>query len=126
MAYNGNNILVLRDGTAIAGVKSHEIQTSAGTIEISSATQQDWREYIADRKEWSLNVNYLVLAAANMTDLLSVGTAYTIAITDRAGTVTVSGSAILENCKQTYQRGNLVQGTFQFRGSGALSNSTSE
>ena len=120
MAQKGNNIIVRSSGTAIAGVKSDEIQSGAETIEIASATQQDWKEFIAGRKEWSLNTNYLLLADSRLADLLNVGTVYELAVTDRQGNVAVSGRAILTICKQTYTRGNLCQGTFQFRGTGPL------
>lgn len=120
MAQKGNNIIVLSSGTAIAGVKSDEIQSVAETIEIASATQQDWKEFIAGRKEWSLNTNYLLLADSRLADLLNVGTVYELAVTDRQGNTTVSGRAILTICKQTHTRGNLCQGTFQFRGTGPL------
>lgn len=120
MAQKGNNIIVLSSGVAIAGVKSDEIQSGAETIEIASATQQDWKEFIAGRKEWSLNTNYLLLADSRLADLLNVGTVYELAVTDREGNTTVSGRAILTICKQTHTRGNLCQGTFQFRGTGPL------
>lgn len=120
MAVKGNSIIIKRNGTAIAGVKSQDITSQAGTIEKSSASQQTWREYIADRKDWSLSVSYLVLTAANAADLLTVGSTYTIAECDREGTVLVQGSAILTQCRQTSTRGNIAQGSFTFKGTGPL------
>lgn len=120
MAQKGNNIIVLRNGTAIAGVKSDEIQSDTDTIEVASATQQQWKEFITGRKEWSLNTSYLLLAAESLRDLIQIGTVYELAVTDREGNTTVSGRAILTICKQTHTRGNLCQGTFQFRGTGPL------
>ena len=120
MAQKGNNIIVLRNGTAIAGVKSDEIQSGTDTIEVASATQQQWKEFITGRKEWSLNTSYLLLAAESLRDLIQIGNVYELAVTDRQGNVSVSGHAILTVCKQTHTRGNLCQGTFQFRGTGPL------
>lgn len=122
MAINGNNILIYKGGTAIAGVKSNEIQVGCETIEVSSPSTGAWRQYIAGRKEWSVNVGYLVLATSNVRDLLNVGTTYTLAFKERgaADSAGVSGSAILTTCKITAIRGNLVQGSFQFTGTGAL------
>ena len=120
MAQNGNNIIVLINGTAIAGVKSDEIQSDTDTIEVASATQQQWKEFITGRKEWSLNTSYLLLAAESLRDLIQIGNVYELAITDRQGNVAVSGRAILTVCKQTHPRGNLCNGTFQFRGTGPL------
>jgi predicted secreted protein len=122
MAINGNNILVYKGGTAIAGVKTDEIQVGCETIEISSPTTGEWRQYIAGRKEWSINVAYLVLATSGVRDVLNVGTTYTIAFKERgaADSAGVSGSAILTTCKISATRGNLVTGSFIFQGISAL------
>lgn len=128
MAVNGNNIIIgTMSGntfTALAAVKSHDITTQAETIEKASSSQQQWREFIAGRKEWSVNVSYLVLqdANSNIEDLLKVGTTYTIRIKGRTGSYKVSGSAICTQCKQSYQIGNLSVGNFAFKGAGALGN----
>ena len=128
MATNGNNILIgTMSGTtftALAAVKSHEANSSADTIEKASSTQQDWKEFIASRKEWSINVNYLILqdANTNVEDLLKVGTTYAIRIKGRTGGYKVSGSAICTQCKQSYTRGTLAVGSFTFKGTGALVN----
>lgn len=120
---NGNNIIVYQNGTAIAGAKSAEISTSAGTIEVASATSGQWREFIAGRKEWSLSCGYLITANSGVRDLLTVGSSYTIKVKarDAADNTGVTGTAILTQCKITATRGNLVQGSFQFQGTGALS-----
>ena len=128
MAVNGNNILIgTMSGstfTAFAAVKSHDIDTMCELIEKSSTTQQDWKEYIAGRKEWSINVSYLVLqnASSNIEDLLRVGTTYHIRIKGRTGSYKLSGDAICQQCKQSYQRGNLSVGSFALKGTGALRN----
>ena len=96
MAVLGNNIIVYMNGQAIAGTKSDEIQVESDTIEIASATDQDWVHQIAGRKSWSLNVGWLVLANG------------------------VTGAAILKTVKITATRGNLAQGSFAFTGNGPL------
>lgn len=119
---NGNNIIVSRGGTAIAGVKSNEIQVEGDTIEIASTSSGAWREYLAGRKGWSLSVSYLMFADTGLAELLNEGTTYTISVSGRGtGASSVSGSAILKTCKITASRGNLVHGSFQFVGTGALS-----
>lgn len=126
----GKDIIVTlsQNGTQLAStcIRSHDIQTDAETIEVASATQSTWREYIADRKGWSLTVNYLVLAAAKVADLLKVGQTFTVTVsaasTGTGDTATsLSGTAILTAVKQTATVGNLAQGSFSFQGSGALS-----
>ena len=108
--------------TPLAAVKSQDIQNGADTIEKASSTQQDWKEFIAGRKEWGINVNYLVLenANTNVRDVLKVGDTYTLRIKDRDGNYSVTGSAICTQCKQTYSNGNLCAGSFAFKGTGAL------
>lgn len=122
MAKNGNDIIIMKDSTAIGAVKSNDISTKADTIEVSSPTNGQWRDYIIGRKDWSFSVSYLVLTDADMLELLSVGTVYTIKIGGRNASAAnrLTGSAILNTCKITATRGNLAQGTFQFQGSGAL------
>lgn len=119
---NGNNIIVFWNGNAIAAAKSADIITSDGTIEVASATSSEWREFIAGRKEWSLSCGYLVTANNKVRDLLLVGTSFAIKVKGRgaADSTGVSGTAILIKCHITATRGNLVQGSFQFQGTGEL------
>ena len=135
MALNGNIILVQLDGHTIAGTKTTEIQVDSELIEIASATQGTYREFIVGRKQWQVTVNYLLMYAtyqqtftypnASMTDVFLVGNSYTLKFKNRANyydqPITLKGTAILRTCKITATRGNLIQGTFTFVGNGALS-----
>ena len=135
MALNGNIILVQVDGHTIAGTKTTEIQVDSELIEIASASQGAYREYLTGRKQWQVTVNYLLMYAtyqqmftypnASMTDALLVGNSYTLKFKNRANyydqPITLKGTAILRTCKITATRGNLIQGTFTFVGNGALS-----
>ena len=135
MALNGNIILVQVDGHTIAGTKTTEIQVDSELIEIASATQGDYREFIVGRKQWQVTVNYLLMYAtyqtmftypnAALTDALLVGNQYTLKFKNRANhydqPITLKGTAILRTCKIDARRGNLIQGTFTFVGNGALS-----
>ena len=135
MALNGNIILVQVDGHTIAGTKTTEIQVDSELIEIASATQGAYREYLTGRKQWQVTVNYLLMYAtyqqmftypnASMTDAFLVGNSYTLKFKNRANyydePITLKGTAILRTCKITATRGNLIQGTFTFVGNGALS-----
>ena len=134
MALNGNIIIVQVDGHTIAGTKTTEIQVDSELIEIASATQGSFREYLTGRKQWQVTVNYLLMYAtyqemftypnASMTDALLVGNSYTLKFKNRANhydqPITLKGTAILRTCKITATRGNLIQGTFTFVGNGAL------
>ena len=123
---NGNDIIIYRGSTLIGGVKSNDIASSAETMEVASENTGQWKEFIAGRKEWSVNVNWLLLADADMLELLNVGTTYTIKTGGRNASAanTLQGQAILTACKVTSTRGNLVQGAFTFKGSGALTAAT--
>ena len=122
MAINGNNIIITLNGTAIAGTKTNEIQSDSETIEITSATDQTWKAFIAGRKSWSFTAGFLLLDNADVRKLLTVGTKYTVIIKAR-NSVThdqLTGSAILKTCKFTASRGKLSEGSFSFQGTGPL------
>lgn len=121
MAANGNTLLVYLGSSAIAGTKSNEIQCGCETIEVSSPTQGQWRSFIVGRKEWSVNVSYLVAAATDVgNNILRVGQTYTLRMYNRTGTLILLGQAICTTCKITATRGNLITGSFVFKGNGAL------
>ena len=119
----GKDITVILsvNGTALANtrISSDDIKTGCETIEKASSTQQDWKEFIAGRKEWSLTVDYLVLATTKVADLLYAGS--TFGITMKYGnTSLLTGTAICSSVSQRHTVGNLARGSFTFKGSGAL------
>ena len=122
MAVLGNNIIVYMNGQAIAGTKSDEIQVDNETIEIASATDQDWVHLLAGRKSWSLNVGWLVLANQDVRKVLLAGSVVTIKIKARGENDSsgLQGAAILKTVKITAVRGNLANGSFAFVGNGPL------
>ena len=124
---NGNNVYIsIGDGsssTIIAGTKVNEIQTECETIEISGPNVDEWRAFIAKRKEWSFSTGYLVPAVANVADLLQIGTTVGIQIVGREGTsvnVLLQGNAIVKQGKQSFTKGKLAQGSWKFLGNGPL------
>ena len=127
MAINGNNIFILAGKgsatpTLIAGTRSNEIETDCDMIEISNPSSGDWKQYMAGRKAWTVQTSFLVTTVTNIRELLSVGSSYTLIFRDRNNTsgASVTGTAILKNCKISAIRGNLVTGSFAFQGTGAL------
>lgn len=125
MATNGKKLLIRLDGAVIGGTqlsaeRSNEIQTQCEVIETSSPLQGSWRNFIPGRKDWSVTVNWLVPAVANITELLKVGNVYTLTECDTNGNVLLTGSAICQTCIITATLGNLIQGSFSFRGTGPL------
>ena len=114
-------ILTLNE-TAIAStrIRSDEIDTSADTIEKASSEQQEWKEFIAGRKEWSLQVGYLVLASSQVSQLLYAG--QTFGVTFKQGSTTLlTGTALMTQVKQSYTIGAICKGSFSLKGTGALS-----
>ena len=127
MAVLGNNIYIatndatLSPGTSkiIAGTRTNEINTECGAIEIASASQQDWQEFIAGRKSWSLSVGWLLLANADVQKVLKVGTMVTIYV-KTGSTQLLTGTALITQARLTLGKGNLANGSFVLKGSGAL------
>lgn len=129
MGVLGNTILIYRGSTIIGGVKGNEVKSDVDLQEVSSASQGTWKEYKTMRKGWSITVNYLMLSNAvlgngsGLRDVLEVGNSFTLHFKSRGASDStgLSGTAILKTCDIKAVRGNLVTGTFQFVGSGALS-----
>lgn len=117
-------VIIAQGGTALASTRitSNDIRTKCDVIETASATQQTWREYVAGRADWSINVAYLVLAAPQVRNLLMVRQTYDLTLTasDGTDTVTLTGKAILTTSDVKANRGSLAQGTFAFQGTGPL------
>ena len=118
-------IIIAQDGTALAStrIKSNDIKTKCDVIEKASANQQTWKEYIAGRSEWSVNVAYLVLASPQVQNLLLVSQTFDLTMTaaDNTDTETLTGKAILTAADIMANSGSLAQGTFAFQGTGPLS-----
>jgi hypothetical protein len=113
----------------ITACKSSELTGQSDLIEKASSTQQKWREYIPGRSEWGFTVSYIVMRAApsvtnqiggTLADMQKMGIKFGVTIRDVANTYSLSGSAFLQQVKQTYTVGNLIVGSFQFKGTGAL------
>lgn len=120
---HGRNLIIKVNGTAIAGARSCDINISGEEIEIASATQSKWREFIAGREEWSVTCSHLLPASG--TPLRSskemVNTTVTITMESGLSGDVLTGQAIVKSWRTTGTLGNLAQGTFSFRGSGPLS-----
>lgn len=130
MAKNGNIFIVLAyNGSSyvpLACCKSNEIESRCGVIEVASPTQGSFREFIADRKEWTFTTSYLVSTNntdyyARLADILQVGNTVPIVWRNRQTSEELRGNAIITTCKMTATRGSLAVGSFSFQGTGALS-----
>lgn len=117
---HGENLKIIIDGTVWALAKSCDVIVQAKTIERSSASNGQWAEYISDRKSWEVKTSHLVSDARSM--LLEVDSVVTLQLQVN-GTAVMSGSAICTQCQITATRGNLIQGSFSWRGNGPLTSS---
>ena len=116
--------ILSQGGTALAStkVRSQDIRTHCNVIETASSTQQEWEESVPGRKSWTLTVNYLMLAATQVRNLLYVGQTFDITVRDANNTSggSVTGKAIVTDVSGVATVGNLAQGSFSFKGTGAL------
>lgn len=116
MALNGKDILIYLGSNVIAGTKSNEITTACDTIEVSSPTTGVWRKYIAGRKDWDVSTSWLLAATSDLASLLNVGQTYTLYIKDSGSNTILQGDAICTQAKITATIGNLLNGSFAFKG----------
>ena len=122
MAIHGRNLIIKVNGTAIAGAKSCEINIDGEEIETASPTQGTWREFIAGRKGWSVSCGHLLPATGTplKSSAAMVNTVVTLTVETGLTGDTLTGQAIVKTWKASGAIGNLAQGSFQFKGTGAL------
>lgn len=119
---HGRNLIIRVGGTAIAGAKSCEINVDGEQIETASASTGTWRTFLAGRKEWSVSCGFLIPASGTplKSEAAMVNTTVTLTVQSGLSGDTLTGSAIVKAWKASGTIGNLSQGSFQFRGNGAL------
>lgn len=125
MAINGNQIILKKyvnnQWQTIGYIRSQEPTTHADMMEVSNPKQGAWREFLAGRKDWQMTVNWIVGVTSQIAWLLEVGEKYQLRCEDRNNSnVYVEGYAFIDTVKITMTRGNIIQGSFHFTGTGAL------
>lgn len=129
MAINGKYVVIcLRTpgasgiGTPIAGVMSDRLRVSGETIEKASATNSKWKEFLAGRKDWGINSDYLITVWDDIADnAMEVGETYAIMVIDSNNSDEyLSGTVICTECVLDMKNGSLVKGSFSFQGTGPL------
>lgn len=127
MIIQGRNLLVVADGTVIAGCRSCDIEVDGDLNEVSSPSTGVWREYMAGRKGWSVSTSTLVLSMHDTLVQVLNKVWLTVVVRDDTGLMTadrLSGWAYVQQAKVTGAWGNLTKGSFVFQGSGELSRET--
>ena len=121
---NGNNILIYAtyNGStqAVAATRSLSVQIGAEMIEIASPDSGEWRAYLAGRKNWAINVGWLVSAISDIDKLLLAAQQVTIRIVGRGQTYGLTGTALVQTARIDSNVGNLANGSFVFQGTGPL------
>ena len=125
MAINGNQIILKKyvnnQWQTIGYIRSQEPTTHADMMEVSNPNQGAWREFLAGRKDWQMTANWIVGVTSQIAWLLEVGEKYHLRCEDRNNSnVYVEGYAFIDTVKITMTRGNIIQGSFHFAGTGAL------
>lgn len=118
----GNDLIVTVDGVAVAASKSCTVDVSCQTKEVGMKGSGKWKRLIAGRRSWDVSASFLVGDEATIRIKIGkVGTTVTLSWKMRGdGTDTMTGTAIVTACKVSGTRGNLVQGSFTFKGTGEL------
>ena len=119
---HGRNLIVKVNGTAIAGARSCEINVEGEQLETASPDTGTWWTFLAGRKEWSVTCGYLIPAAGTplRSEAAMVNTSVTLTVQSDMSGDTLTGSAIVRTWRASGNIGNLAQGSFHFRGNGAL------
>lgn len=125
MILHGRNINVKANGVIIARAKSCQLNVQCDMTEISSMTSGVWKQFLAGRKEWDVNVTTFVEVVKNGYDL--VGQTVTLEFgqvspTSRAELTAdkLSGSAIVTMYGMSGEVKGLVTAQMQFKGNGPL------
>ena len=125
---NGNNILIYAtygsSVQAVAATRSLSVQVGTEMIEIASPTSGEWREYLAGRKNWAINVGWLVSSFSDIDKVLLTAQTVTIRIVGRGQTYGLTGTAWVQTARVDSNVGNLANGSFAFQGTGPLTKET--
>lgn len=127
MVIHGKDIIIMANGTAIAGAKSCEIQVQTDTIETSSPTSGKARTFIPGRYTWEVKTGHLLVSGNGNTPVKTfimhaiVNNMVTLVIKDNDYTNdTLTGTAICTTANISAIKGNLAQGSLAWQGSGEL------
>ena len=120
---HGRNLIIYADGVAIAAAKSCTVSMSINDIEAASDIDGNAKTFLPTQKEWTVRCNTLVTSLtghfANIGDTIRLS----MAVCDWEKNPTsdrLTGEAIVTSVSITASVGNLVTGSFSFKGSGQL------
>ena len=119
MHLQGNNLIIYVDGVAVAAAKSCTVTMEVGSIDTAGSGRT--KASMPTVKDWSVKTSVLV-TSLNGHFALSGKVRLSVAVVDGGEITTdrMTGEAIVTNANVSAAVGNLVQGNFSFKGSGAL------
>lgn len=127
MVLHGDSLIIMLNGSVIAGAKSCRISVKASTNRVSSPTDGQWEHSIVGIKSWAVTTDHLVMySGTNNTPVKSainrVGQTYTLSfLCSELSSDTMSGTAHCITFVIEAAKGALAQGSFEFKGTGPLS-----
>lgn len=119
MHLQGNNLIIYVDGVAVAAAKSCTVTMEVGSIDTAGSGRT--KASMPTVKDWSVKTSVLV-TSLNGHFALNGKVRLSVAVVDGGEITTdrMTGEAIVTNANVSAAVGNLVQGNFSFKGSGAL------
>lgn len=122
MKLKGNDLQLYRQdgGKLVAAARSCNVNVKCDTVEVSRLGDAGWKKFIAGIKSWDMDCSWLVSSGQILKDNIGM-VGMVLAVKVVIDGKQLKGECICKTCKVTGTRGNLVQGSFQFTGSGALS-----
>lgn len=126
MAVLGNNIVIMvqngQNWEAIAATKSDRIQVNGEMIEINDPDSGQWRKFLMGKLSWALNIGWLVTQAADLRNVLLVGSRVKVRIGQStfSASTGLEGYAYIQQCECGATINSLATGAFVLQGDGAL------
>ena len=119
MHLQGNNLIIYVDGVAVAAAKSCTVTMEVGSIDTAGSGRT--KASMPTVKDWSVKTSVLV-TSLNGHFALSGKVRLSVAVVDGGEITTdrMTGEAIVTSANVSAAVGNLVQGSFSFKGSGTL------
>lgn len=119
MHLHGNNLIIYVDGVAVAAAKSCTVTMEVGSIDTAGSGRT--KASMPTVKDWSVKTSVLV-TSLNGHFALSGKVRLSVVVVDGGEITTdrMTGEAIVTSANVSAAVGNLVQGSFSFKGTGAL------
>ena len=119
MHLQGNNLIIYVDGVAVAAAKSCTVTMEAGSIDTAGSGRT--KASMPTVKDWSVKTSVLV-TSLNGHFALNGKVRLSVAVVDGGEITTdrMTGEAIVTSANVSAAVGNLVQGSFSFKGTGTL------